>query len=730
MSPRNATFRPRGPKAQRVAGGTLRADAGHPRRPEQAGAASNWRHHRALGARFAVPAERAALAAALCVIAGLLVPPTVAAQPTDSAETESTEAPPPASDSVPADSAPDADASDTEDAPESTASEAAAASETPAREPDDDAGPEGEPGSEATKDSSASADPEADATQAAPSSTPDEQRSPTQPPQIDMPRDMESPASQADTGDQELSVEQWEDDWQLLEPQQRALVELDGYFRLRAMALQKLRFGTGVALEPDPIGPRYPAASDGEANFTGANMRFRLRPTINITDQVQIVSTVDLLDNLVLGSTPRVPPTAGLAPVNILTTDQQAPEETASVLTNSVVITSAFGRVTALNEQLAIRFGRMRDHWGLGMLANDGSCLDCDFETVVDRISLTLDFADHLFTPMYTWSSSGPLARPFGNFTEQAIDAVTWDDVHEYGLRVQRVDSEREIEERLVDGETVLNYGGWVNWRRQFRGLDEGYWARAEDDPLAAVEDGTDNFTRRDAEVVLGDLYVELFQGQFHMGAEAAFLYGLFKDRFQTSDGPVRETDMLQFGATLELDYDFAGQYDGLSLGFNSGAASGDPAPGFGALDATDTQRGPDGTPQGDTVINNFQFAPAYHVDLLLFRRIIGTVTDAWYVRPSVSYSFDNDISGTFAAVYSQALNPESTPGDAAPLGVELDAELAYGLGDALEEDGFKASLVGGVLWPLGGMRNLSLPEGEQSGEIAWTVQGRLYLTF
>ena len=36
----------------------------------------------------------------------------------------------------------------------------------------------------------------------------------------------------------------------------------------------------------------------------GANMRFRLNPELHISDNLRVMSQIDMLDNLVLGSTP------------------------------------------------------------------------------------------------------------------------------------------------------------------------------------------------------------------------------------------------------------------------------------------------------------------------------------------------------------------------------------------------------------------------------------------
>ena len=46
---------------------------------------------------------------------------------------------------------------------------------------------------------------------------------------------------------------------------------------------------------------------------------------------------------------------------------------------------------------------------------------------------------------------------------------------------------------------------------------------------------------------------------------------------------------------------------------------------------------GPQARPPGDATIDNFRFHPDYHVDLILWRRIIGQVTDAIYVKPTVA---------------------------------------------------------------------------------------------
>ena len=117
-------------------------------------------------------------------------------------------------------------------------------------------------------------------------------------------------------------------------------------------------------------------------------------------------------------------------------------------------------------------------------------------------------------------------------------------------------------------------------------------------------------------------------------------------------------------------------------------------------------------------------------MDLLLFRRIIGTVTDAWYVRPGVTYMFDDKFAGKIAAVYSQTLFKRTVPGDSHMMGLELDGEISYGIENLVEESPFGASIAGGVLFPFDAFKNQTAPEGEGDPSFAWTVQGRLYIVF
>ena len=276
---------------------------------------------------------------------------------------------------------------------------------------------------------------------------------------------------------EEIPLSDWNrEDWMLVKPQ-LSLVELDGYFRLRTYMLRKLDFGNEAATENTA---RYVAASgksDGrKADFTGANMRLRVDPQINATDDIHVMMTFDVFDNLSMGSTPSsVPPSSG-TPDNLGNNGQRAPEKGLNALQDSIVLKRAYASITALNEQLELRFGRMPFHWGLGMMTHNGDCLDCDYGDIVDRVSLTFKAAKPLFMPAYDWVSTGPQAAPFGRSGGQPLDAVTWDDVEQYSLRIARIEHPNVIADRLSAGDSVLNYGFWGIWRKQSRDLTADYY--------------------------------------------------------------------------------------------------------------------------------------------------------------------------------------------------------------------------------------------------------------
>ena len=537
-----------------------------------------------------------------------------------------------------------------------------------------------------------------------------------------------------------LTTNDWQrDDWMLVRPKV-ALLELGGYFRARTFRLNRLDFGVGTQTEIDTGGAaqaRYPAIAGG-ANFSSTTMRLRLEPRINVNERAQITATFDLLDNLVLGSTPdtQLMRTRGRLPPDLVSGSQTVARRGVNSFSDSVVVKRLWARVSAFNEQVELRIGRMPDHFGLGMMYNNGDGLDADYGTVADRIALQIRLFDHLFVPMVDWVGRGPGLRPFGASDPASIDATGVDDAIGLGFRILRHDHADDIRDAVAHGRSIINYGTSHTFRTQsqaFTPTDLADLRPASDlatatlDGAAASPTAQNTLEQRDAFLYVGDLYAMWARGPWELKAEVALHSGHFSDSQSFADNSLQRVGILRGGGAFEGRWRHRPDGRGLQLGLRAGGASGDGHAGMGALDYADTQRGP-----GDLRLHNFQFSPDYHVDLLLFRRIIGTVTDALYLRPEVAYRFDEQVLGRVNLVYSQAVDKASTPsaeGSAPgrPLGLEIDAELLIGPPIELPQGAVLASVQAGMLFPLKGFE---LPEIGRSTGFAWTLQGRLWLTF
>jgi len=127
-----------------------------------------------------------------------------------------------------------------------------------------------------------------------------------------------------------------------------------------------------------------------------------------------------------------------------------------------------------------------------------------------------------------------------------------------------------------------------------------------------------------------------------------------------------------------------------------------------------------DNTPQGNTNIafanllgdptttklTQFIFNRDYFVDMILFRHLIGAVTNAAYAKPFLSYDLTKNLTFKVSNITSFALKPVATPGNGVMYGTEFDGELGFNAG------GIYASIAYGVLFPFGAMAHPEDVEG------------------
>jgi len=191
------------------------------------------------------------------------------------------------------------------------------------------------------------------------------------------------------------------------------------------------------------------------------------------------------------------------------------------------------------------------------------------------------------------------------------------------------------------------------------------------------------------------------------------------------------------FGGAARLNYRTLD--DKMNVGIELGFASGDQWDNEpdGATHVRNARRLPIGG--NDTTISNFLFDFDYNIDLILFRELLGTVTNATYVKPEVSYELTSEFKFKARGILSFANIPVSTPGNSSMYGLELNGDVGYHKG------GFFAGISYGVLFPLAAMDHpVELGEAvytdsDEEGNLisnlgnagnAQTIQTRLMLRF
>jgi uncharacterized protein (TIGR04551 family) len=489
------------------------------------------------------------------------------------------------------------------------------------------------------------------------------------------------------------------------------LIELNGYFRFRGDWFKK--FDGQFNDDPELGGGPFPNAlactlTDGvdkpcEGTLKSANIRLRLEPVININEKTRVLFQVDLLDNVVLGSTPDNFYADGTAaPGNSLngafTGGQLAPEAGRNELSDSVRVNQAWGEVeTSFG---LIKFGRMPDHWGLGVLANAGGRdpihdnydLDADFGDTEDRVSFstTIPGTDFLASVAMDWSQVAPVSSQTDVGAARGRRGQPWDlddndDVNQYVFTIARRDTQSVFAEKVANGELAVNYGVYFVYRTQ--NFDQTGVTLGDEPPA-------DQFVPRSLTLFQPDGWLRLAWGDLEVEAEAIVGLG---DIEQANDlGATDGLDIRQLAFVLRGAYKLV---DGdLKLGLETGFASGDQF---------------DNDPQGsihvsnavlpsgaDTTLNQFFFDFDYKIDLILFRELFGTVTNAFYAKPSLTYDITDQIRAGGATIVSWAHRPVATPGNSPGLGVEIDVDLGY------HDDtrGFYAGFAYGVLFPMSGL--------------------------
>jgi uncharacterized protein (TIGR04551 family) len=556
------------------------------------------------------------------------------------------------------------------------------------------------------------------------------------------------------------------------------LLELDGYYRMRTDWFKNFNLGfqddlsMGGAPFPTALGCKATAVgAPCDDSLSSANMRLRLEPTINLDEGTSVHIQADALDNLVLGSTPgdsvlgagtTLPATGSRPPTGAFGNGTQT-----SVLQGvnsdrpSIEVKRAWAEVAVPFGVL--KFGRMPNQWGMGILYNAGGAdpingtydYDADYGDSVDRASFSLLIpgtnlramaaADWPLTRLVSNQVSpqvgpGQTAMPPGLGHEgHPFDLDDSDDTNSWIGVISRMDSAQEFKDTVDRGEVAFNYGAYFEYKTQ------SWQSNISNFPpggplLIGTGPGEIAYEPSNLKTYSPDVWAKVGVGRLTF--EAEFVGQLGSTDIVTAVPNAATTTYTTAHASIRKlggagRFTFHGFEGKLRLGMESGFASGD--------SYTNTPQGatniayanPFGNPTSgqDITLTQFAFNRDYKIDLILWRHLIGAVTNAAYFKPSIQYDITRSITFKVANITSLALKPVATPGDSRVYGTEFDGDLGYA------SNGLFVGISYGVLFPLGAMSHpdtlvdaytnkLTNATNFGTGSTAQVIQSRFVLAF
>ena len=500
-------------------------------------------------------------------------------------------------------------------------------------------------------------------------------------------------------------------------------VDYHGYFRFRPDLISNGHLGqaavnatqsnkvvtTSAILPPLSLWPSNNAGSQyaaqvgkaaAESTLAGANMRIRFAPTIHVSETIRIFTTFDIMDNYVMGSNPDY---AGA----LQRPDVPLVAFSTSMRPGVIAVKEAYAEWKTMLGVL--RVGRQASNWGLGIFANggggdgwdggrpteyyggprqtwEGAGYDADFASYADRVAFVTKIGPAYVALAYDFASQGMTAidttRPDG----QARDMEESDDVRQASISIfSKPMTPTEVDARkaaLLDNhESVLDWGVYAMYRSQTNDLASN--TSTSDLTLNDALKGKSNqLMPRGATAFSGDLWLRFekriaFSRRLVIELEAAMLTGHVDDANTLVGSTAKVRDISMYGGALKSAY----QNEGIGIYFETGLASGDDTGCFGvypvAGDASCTLSTADG--KANNSITAFKFHKNYRVDNLLFRDIIGAVTNAMYFKPTFSlnaYPFysQQQLGVDVSVMKAIAMNAAGTPGGGSDIGWEFDA--------------------------------------------------------
>lgn len=477
----------------------------------------------------------------------------------------------------------------------------------------------------------------------------------------------------------------------------QTLVRLDwsGSVRLRAEAWGGVRLNADNALLPARLDLRHGQADKPgpptDGRLLGSDLRLRLDPAVVVGDWSAVHLQIDaagLWNNLVDKGVLRDRFAAGAIGTG--------------PLDSSLGVRRLWwkARLVGLCD---LQIGRMPDHFGMGMVRNQGGGLDQDHQSDVDRIKLSAEVfgiraaiarANLASLPLVSDDSAlgnynnavggswgGSTAVPFtlrtgstGLPLQDSADVIRWD--------------------FEVGGGQITKSRGWtwdiaLLWQSQdFALVSETQALNEPVSPLDKLQDpncgancgllsnrGLRTWTFQGAL----DWQTEAAGHPLRLQLEGAFVYGNLARTDITSAAD--DKTIAAGGVAARANWQRGPQAWQLDLGLATGETEG----GFGVRDQTAFKTGglPDGAPRD--LLTGFRFHKSYRLDGILFRDVIGAVANAWYARPALRHGWDlgggYGLSADVGVLGAAAMFAAATPGKGRVLGIEPDLALGVSSG-------------------------------------------------
>jgi len=539
------------------------------------------------------------------------------------------------------------------------------------------------------------------------------------------------------------------------------LFELDGYYRLRTDWFKN--FNLGFRDEPSLGGAPFPRALSCDSlsvghpcdgSLSSANMRLRLEPTFNLDEGTSVHMQADVYDNLVLGSTP-----SGLD-LSSQYSDTNLPPLGAFSESQDPAVRGVNGDRDALRVKRAwaevavplgiLKFGRQPNAWGMGIWHNSGGYdpingtydYDGDYGDTVDRVSFTAGIPGTPLRAMIAsdWDASrlvsNQTAANKGN-EGHPFDLDDSDDSNGWVGVISKLDTPQEFRDTVDRGDVAFNYGVYFEYKKQS-------W---DDDLNGFTQGGTlDSAVRyvpRGMKTYSPDVWAKLGIGPVLLEGEFVAQLGTL-NTVEDLTGNSGSRRIQKLGGASRLTW--KGVEGKLRLGIEGGFATGDQWDNTVEGRTNVANANLLGDPnvcnaQHKCTLTQFMFDRDYHVDMILWRRLYGAVTNAAYAKPFLQYDLTKSIMFKVANITSFAMRPVSTPGNSAVYGTEFNGDLGY-VGNHMF-----AGFSYGVFFPFGAM---SHPENNidsggpgfgygpdangntntGDGTTAHTIQIRFVLTF